>query len=359
MSGPTATPITSSATRDLWKVAETGEIGQLIELLARGADVNASNQAGVTALMLAAFHGRLEMVRALTDHGADVNTTDRDGFTAAMLAQHSHREDIVRLLVARGARIIPKAHSTETTSIILTQYQTSGALHVSDAPEKKTLDAPPNIWDVVHETHVAFDPRSAFFGHLRSINPHLFALIALIVGGGALLGFVWLRGWSETAPPVSGVKPESSSNQTIPSSPANAPDTTVSSSDQQSGSQPTAPTAAESPSPQQTGMTAGAARLASSALNPKIAAATPEQPARRVAAKPTPTNQSTQTPVRGATLTSTGNGDNPDKAQTSVTPAAKSEIKKNGEPLLQNKESEKAPTPAPAVPARVRPTPNS
>jgi ankyrin repeat protein len=356
MWGPTATPITSSATRDLWKVAETGEIGQLIELLARGADVNASNQAGVTALMLAAFHGRLEMVRALTDHGADVNATDRDGFTAAMLAQHSHREDIVRLLVARGARIIPKGHSTETTSITLTHYQTSGALHVSDAPEKKTLDAPPNIWDVVHETHVAFDPRSAFFGHLRSINPHLFALIAIIAGGGALLGFIGLRGWSETAAPVSGIKPEASSNQTVPSSPAGAPDTTVSSSDQQSGSQPTA---GESPSPQQSGMTAGAARLASSALNPKIAATTAAQPARRVAAKPTPTTHSTQTPVGGATLTSTGNSDNADKAQTSVTPAAKSEIKKSGEPPPQNKAPEKAPTPAPVVPGRVRPTPNS
>src|SRR5215831_1664728 len=108
MSGLIATPITSSATRDLWKIAETGEVGQLIELLARGADVNASNDAGATALMLAAYHGRLEMVRALTDHGADLNVVDRDGFTAAMLANHSGHQNIVRILLARGAKRIPQ-----------------------------------------------------------------------------------------------------------------------------------------------------------------------------------------------------------------------------------------------------------
>ena len=128
--------------------------------------------------MLAAYHGQLEMVRALTDHGADVNAIDRDGFTAATLAQHSHREDIVRLLVARGARRIPKPHAADTPRAIPTQYQPAETLTLSDAGEKRTLDAPPNIWDVVHETHIDFDPRSAFFGHLRSINPHLFALVA-------------------------------------------------------------------------------------------------------------------------------------------------------------------------------------
>src|SRR5215831_7283591 len=115
MSGLIATPITSSATRDLWKIAETGEVGQLIELLARGADVNASNAAGVTALMVAAYHGRLEMVRALTDHGADPNATDTEGFTAAMLAHHSGHEDIVRLLVARGVKKIPGRYDSETS----------------------------------------------------------------------------------------------------------------------------------------------------------------------------------------------------------------------------------------------------
>lgn len=358
MSRSFATPITRSATQDLWKVVETGEIGQLIELLARGADVNASNQAGVTALMLAAYHGRLEMVRALTDHGADVNAIDRDGFTAATLAQHSHREDIVRLLVARGARRIPKPHSAGTPRAILTKYPPPEPLTVSDA-EKRTLDAPPNIWDVVHETHIDFDPRSAFFGHLKSTNPHVFALIALLIGGGALLGFIWLRGWSDNAPAAASVKTEPSNSQPIQSSPANAPDTTVSSSNQQNGSPATVPVANESPSPQPSTMAAGTARLASSALNPKIAAATTKEPARKVAVKHVPTDQTNTTPVGGVILSGTDKLDNPDKVQTSSTPAVKSDVKKSVEPLLENKESEKAPTPAPVGPAKVRPTPEN
>ena len=364
MSASFTPPFTSSATRDLWKVAETGKIGQLIELLARGADVNGSNQAGVTALMLAAYHGQLEMVRALTDHGADVNATDRDGFTAAMLAHHSHREDIVSLLVARGARRIPTRRSADTFPAIPTQYQTSDTLHAPDAAEKRTLEAPPNIWDVVHETHIDFDPRSAFFGHLRSINPHVFTLIALIVGGGAVLGFIWLRGGSDSAPAPADVKTESSNNQIVTSSPTNQSETTASPSNQESSSQATAPVATASPSPQQSAMNAGAARLASSALNPKIAA-TPREPVKRAAAKSGQSDQKIATPVGGATLTSTDNTDNSDKAPTATTPAAKSEITpvskpdiKKSEPILENKEPVKAPTPAPVVPAKVRPTPN-
>ena len=357
MSLSMTTPIISAATRDLWKVAETGQIAELIELLARGADVNASNRAGVTALMLAAYHGRLEMVRALTDHGADVNAIDKDGFSAVMLAEHSHREDIVRLLVARGARTIPKRSSPGTPRAILAKDQTSVSLHVPDAAEKKTLDAPPNIWDVVHETHVDFDPRSAFFGHLKSINPYVYALIAVIVGGGALLGFIWLRGGSDNAPAASAAKTESSNNQIIPSSPSNTPDTTVSSSAQQSVSQPGAPVAPDSPSPEQSTMTAGAARLASAALNRKIAAATPKEPVKRVVAKPTPPDQTLPTPVGGVIISGTDKTTNPDKAQASSTPAAKPDIKKSVEPVFENKNSEKVSTPAQEVRPRVHPTP--
>ena len=358
MSRSFTTPTTSSATRDLWKVAESGEIGQLIELLARGADVNASNQAGVTALMLAAYHGQLEMVRALTDHGADVNAIDRDGFTAATLAQHSHREDIVRLLVARGARRIPKPHSADTSRAIPTQYQPAETLTLSDAGEKRTLDAPPNIWDVVHETHIDFDPRSAFFGHLRSINPHLFALVALLIGGGAVFGFIWLRGWSDNAPGPASVKTESNNTQPVQSTPANSPEATISSSNQQNGSPAAAPVANESPSPQQSTMAAGAARLASATLKPKVAATTTKEPAKKVAAKHVQSDQANTTPVGGVIVSGADKLNNPDKIQTSSTPAVKSDIKKSVEPLFENKESEKAPTPAPVVPARVRPTPN-
>ena len=47
------------ATQDLWRLAETDDTGLLEQTLARGADINASNSEGVTALMKAAYNGRV------------------------------------------------------------------------------------------------------------------------------------------------------------------------------------------------------------------------------------------------------------------------------------------------------------
>jgi ankyrin repeat protein len=47
------------------------EVAEL--LLKSGADVNAKNNDGLTALMLASSYGRKEIVKLLLDNGADVN----------------------------------------------------------------------------------------------------------------------------------------------------------------------------------------------------------------------------------------------------------------------------------------------
>jgi hypothetical protein len=309
--------------------------------------------------MVAAHHGRLEMVRALTDHGADVNATDQDGFSAVMLADRAHRDDIARLLVARGARRIPKRHSSDKPARIPAQHRpVSQGLRVKDAAEARTLDEPPNIWEAVHETHLAFNPRSAFFARLRSINPYVYALIAVIVGGGAVLGFIALGGWSGIAPVPSAVQTESGNNQTAPSSPANGPDTTASSSDQKNGALTTAPVGAESPSSQESTVTPGN-RLAAAAANAKLAVATQKGPTKRVADKHGQPVQPIITPVGGATPVGTDQINNPDKSKTSATPVPGSDNRRIVEPMFKNKDSEKLPSPAPVVPAKVRPTPNS
>src|SRR5215212_10237365 len=91
------------AARELWRIAESGEVEELEELLPR-ADVNARNEHGMTALMRAAYHGRAEMVRALLDHGADPNITRNDKFTALSLAAFFGHSEIVEMLIDHGAR---------------------------------------------------------------------------------------------------------------------------------------------------------------------------------------------------------------------------------------------------------------
>src|SRR5579872_5586631 len=77
--------------------------------LAKGADVNATDDSGMTALMYATFYGfsRIEIVRALLLHGANVNKADKTGRTALMLAADGKggpdSDEIVKELLDRGA----------------------------------------------------------------------------------------------------------------------------------------------------------------------------------------------------------------------------------------------------------------
>ena len=72
-------------------------------LLAAGADPNAASQFGVTPLLQAARNGDAATTRALLDAGADVTTAVRDGETPLMAAARSGHVEIVELLLAGGA----------------------------------------------------------------------------------------------------------------------------------------------------------------------------------------------------------------------------------------------------------------
>jgi hypothetical protein len=67
-------------------------------LLAEDCDVNATNNMGQTALMMAALFGRSEIVRLLIAHGANAALKDKAGNTAAGLAQQQGNAEVVTLL---------------------------------------------------------------------------------------------------------------------------------------------------------------------------------------------------------------------------------------------------------------------
>ena len=71
-------------------------------LLEKGADPNARNEAGATALMWAA--GDAEKTQLLVDHGADVNARSGDARTALSIAAGwSGSSDVVKILLDHGA----------------------------------------------------------------------------------------------------------------------------------------------------------------------------------------------------------------------------------------------------------------
>jgi len=72
---------------------------EIIELLAKyGADKDARDGDGYTALQLAAIRGKMQIVNKLVELNADVNLTTMDGKDAADLAQLNEETDIAECL---------------------------------------------------------------------------------------------------------------------------------------------------------------------------------------------------------------------------------------------------------------------
>jgi uncharacterized protein len=88
---------------DLWFMS-VGNIGWVRMLIKSGINLNIKySYYGWTALHWAAFHGKLDIVKALINAGADVNAKDNDGWTALHLAAKYGDLDVVKALINAGA----------------------------------------------------------------------------------------------------------------------------------------------------------------------------------------------------------------------------------------------------------------
>jgi len=79
----------------IWEAFKTGEFEPIISLVQQGVDPGFQRHAagGETALMAAAYHGRLDVVKMLVEAGADPETSDSNGLTAVELSRaHKHKE---------------------------------------------------------------------------------------------------------------------------------------------------------------------------------------------------------------------------------------------------------------------------
>ena len=75
-------------------------------LLEKGAEVNAKNSRGHTALQFAALLREVEIVRMLLEREVDVNTKSDEGDTALHWAvEISNNEEVVRMLLEKGADV--------------------------------------------------------------------------------------------------------------------------------------------------------------------------------------------------------------------------------------------------------------
>ena len=88
---PTAIPLLDAA--------RTGNTTALQELLAQGAPINARDDNGNTALMLAVRYRHATTVRKLLDLGADTGLLNHEGLTALQIAQQMGFADIAETLL--------------------------------------------------------------------------------------------------------------------------------------------------------------------------------------------------------------------------------------------------------------------
>ena len=87
-------------------------------LLSHEANVNASDDHGVTPLERAAENASLEMVAKLLAAGANVNASQTSGLTPLMTAARTGNADIVTMLVTAGADVNATVNTTQSTALM-------------------------------------------------------------------------------------------------------------------------------------------------------------------------------------------------------------------------------------------------
>ena len=117
--------------------AISGDIEQLQSQISAGADINQKDKNGRTALMHAAYKGRVAIVQFLLENNAALHIEDVDGDTALVYAEICKNPEIVKLL--EKATLTTEAEKSPvnvSTSSITTDNKSSNDLYTSKANSK-------------------------------------------------------------------------------------------------------------------------------------------------------------------------------------------------------------------------------
>jgi uncharacterized protein len=108
LAAPTQAQVAPSAAEvarytGLFAVAHQGDLGKVKKLLAAGANVNARDPYGRTAVHIAAHARQRELIRALAQAGADLELLENDRYDAVTIASVADDEETLRVLLSLGA----------------------------------------------------------------------------------------------------------------------------------------------------------------------------------------------------------------------------------------------------------------
>lgn len=107
---PPAAATLSDADRRLLATAQTGDVAGVRDALAAGGRVDAADETGATALVLAAYGNHVDAARVLVEAGADVNHQDTTQQSAFLIATSEVGGDprLLDLTLANGADVNAK-----------------------------------------------------------------------------------------------------------------------------------------------------------------------------------------------------------------------------------------------------------
>ncbi len=108
--------------KDLANAAKKGDTKAVKFYLAKGADVNAKDALGQTALIYAATYGYAEIVQALLDQGADMKAKDLMGMPAIGCAARNGHFKTVEVLLASGADVNAKDDQYGGSTLMTATY---------------------------------------------------------------------------------------------------------------------------------------------------------------------------------------------------------------------------------------------
>jgi ankyrin len=153
------------AADDIFAAAEVGDVESIKKLLAGGADVNAKNKGGYTALHLAAKRGQAAAAKALLEAKADIAAASKSGKTALhYVAYYNGNLDLSKALLDAGAAVNAKDGKNKTPlDYALSKKRTELAelLRSKGGKTTKELAAAENIF------------AAAEVGDLEAIKKHL------------------------------------------------------------------------------------------------------------------------------------------------------------------------------------------
>ena len=108
-------------------------------LAEHGADLEAKDKYGNTALMKAAYKGQLDVVKCFVELGADLEAKDKDGRTALMEAAFWGKLDVVKCLVESGADLEAKDKDGRTALDIAKKMKKADCVKFLEEYQKKSL----------------------------------------------------------------------------------------------------------------------------------------------------------------------------------------------------------------------------